>query len=108
MNRWILTQEVKDKYLPKVLEFLDEINTVYIDDTEAPLRSIDFSDTELNPYTLSKLLESLGYDKDETDSNGWEMDFWIYFSKDGFANVIVRGCGMTFELVLEKKEELEI
>ena len=58
-NRWQLTDDVKQKYLPAVQEFIDKLESEEYD--ESP--EIDLSDTELNPYTLQKLLESLGYNE---------------------------------------------
>lgn len=58
MNRWNLTEEVKQKYTPVVKEFLESLKV-----PSEELREKDFSDTELNPYTLWELLESLGYEK---------------------------------------------
>lgn len=99
MNRWSLTEEVKQKYTPVVKEFLESLKV-----PSSELREKDFSDTELNPYTLWELLESLGYKKGDQCENGWEMDFWIPFTKDGEVDIEIVACGQTFELILREKE----
>ena len=60
MNRWILTDSVKEKYTPIVTEFIDKVESSN-QEISTELLEIDFSDTELRPYTLWKILESLGY-----------------------------------------------
>lgn len=97
MSRWELTDEVKEKYLPVIQELIKQIEES--DNTEEIYK--DFSDTKLNPYTLKELVCSLGYeDNDGMDTNGWEMDFWIYLNKDGCKTLCLSGTGITFELKL--------
>lgn len=77
------------------------VKTESLSEHELPL-----TDTELNPYTLWKLLEGLGYKKSEFDINGWEMDFSIEFTKEGFdKKLYIEGSGITFELKLAVREE---
>lgn len=35
---------------------------------------------EISPSILDEILESLGYTQDEFDANGWDWDFWAYYS----------------------------
>lgn len=102
MNRWTLTDEVKAKYTPIVEEFIKEVEN---SDPEADFLEKDFSDTELNPYTLWQLMESLGYKQGYLDTNGWEMDFWIPFTKENCKPLVVSGCGITFTLTLAETDE---
>lgn len=98
MNRWTLTDDVKNKCGQDVLTFLEMIDKSDSDE----LRSIDLSDSMFNPYTLCVYLEELGYEKGTQDDNGWEFDFWIPFRKDGHTPVEVSGTGITFELSLSE------
>lgn len=102
MNRWTLTEEVKQKYLPEVQQFINELEVV-VDPDDCDLLEKDFSGTELNPYTLCKLLEDLGYEVEDRNDNGWELDFWITMSKSDFKNIIVQGTGIIFELMLSEE-----
>ena len=68
--------------------------------------TLSLSDTELNPYTLQKILETdFGYKVDSTDTNGWEMDFWVNMLKDNVEDltnsICIEGQGITFELNLK-------
>ena len=87
-------------YLDNKLKTPEDIEAMKDDSFELPL-----SDTELNPFTLQKILErNFGFEEDYRDDNGWEMDFWIYLSRDtdGLTKrVCVSGSGITFELNLE-------
>jgi hypothetical protein len=102
MSRWELTEEVRLKYTPVVEEFIKQVELSKYSDGENRLEK-DFSDTELNPYTLVKLLETLGYEEIDQDSNGWQLDFWITMKKDRHKSLYVLGTGMTFELKLVEK-----
>jgi hypothetical protein len=51
------------------------------------------------------LLEEFGYEQNDIDHNGWELDFWINMNRtdrktfaSGCENIVVAGCGITFEL----------
>lgn len=105
VNRWILTDAVRDKYKQSVQDFINDLEAVDIEEATDFLEK-DFSDTELNPATLEELLEKeFGYEVDERDDNGWELDFWITMRKSGYRPISICGCGMTFELKLSEIEE---
>lgn len=74
MNRWELTNEIRDKYGFCVKNFLEQVDKK---DKADDLKEIDLSDSGFNPYTLWKYMEELGYEKGTQDDNGWELDFWI-------------------------------
>ena len=98
MNRYILKNETKEKYIPIITEHIKKIE----DNTEESFYDIelDLTDSELNPYTLCKLLEDLGYMKTEIDNNGWDMNYWIYFEKQNYSMLLIRGTGITGEFFL--------
>lgn len=103
MNRWILTQEVVDDIKPFLREWFDEVENAECADDIA----LDLSDMHINPHQLETLLEEFGYERDDMETNGWEMDFWIYMTRtdgkhfdSGCENIVISGCGMTFSLML--------
>lgn len=98
MSRWDLPDSVTEKFGHIVQKFLEELNT----STSEELREIDLSDSGFNPYTLCTYLEHLGYEKGTQDDNGWELDFWIPFRKEGHTPVEVYGTGIIFELGLRE------
>ncbi len=112
MNRWQLTNEVKEKFKPIVQGFLNKMENLTADEIEKMDNKefwLKLSDTELRPYTLLELLREFGYGDEEFDYNGWELDFWINVSKEGSypstcEDLCIHGCGMTFELNLSVKE----
>ncbi len=111
-NRWVIKPEVKEKYKIIVGEWLHRMETLTVEEVENMKYEdfeINLSDTELNPYTLSDLLqEEFGYieDEDRFSTNGWQLDFWMYLYKSGVSfnscceNLSISGCGMTFKLIL--------
>ena len=110
MNRWKLTEDVKNKYKPIISDFLNKIDNMTDEEIEISdnnIFSIELSDTELRPYTLQELMKEFGYDNSEFDDNGWELDFWIKMNRSRGEltdNICIDGCGMTFELNLKISE----
>lgn len=102
INRYELQPEVKEKYLPIIKAFIDELENY--SGCPYDLKK-DFSGTELNPYTLSSILKSLGYENIDLDRNGWQMDFWWYFSKSGCKSIQISGSGIIFEMFLQGLED---
>jgi hypothetical protein len=104
-NRYILTDEVKEKFLPIVQDLINQVESYNGDNKNSP--EVDLSGTEINPYTLRKLLEDIGYKESEDEdmeTNGWQMDFWIYMYKPGYKPLTISGCGITFDLKLHMKD----
>lgn len=109
MNRWLLTDEIREKIKPLLSEYFDKIENVtdeQMEKMENEELGIDLSDKGINPYQLLQLLEEeFDYEKEDIDRNGWEQDFWIYMKRidgkyfvSGCENLVISGCGMTFEL----------
>lgn len=108
MNRWILTDEIRDKFKPVLRQYFDKVENLTVEQVENMSNEelgIELSDKGINPSQLVDLLEEFGYEESNRSDNGWELDFWIYMSrKDGKTfnstceNLVVSGCGMTFEL----------
>lgn len=113
MNRWTLTEEVKEKYKPIIQEFLNKMESLtgeQIESMDNDEFCLELSDTELRPYTLLELMKEFGYGDENFDDNGWELDFWIDITKSEGSypstseRLCIHGCGMTFELNLSVKE----
>lgn len=115
MNRWTLTDEVRNSNKSKIKNFLFKMENLTEDDLgilESNEYTLDLSDTNLNPYTLTELMKEFGYveNKDKYTTNGWQLDFWIYLNKpncgylSGSELLVIHGCGMTFRLELTVEE----
>lgn len=114
MNKWLLTDEIREKIKPLLTEYFDKVENVTYEQIEEMTNEelgIDLSSTGINPYQLMSLLEEFGYEEEGRDDNGWELDFWIYMKRtdgksfnSGCENLVVRGCGMTFELKIYIKD----
>lgn len=113
MNRWELTDEVKTKWISKIAEWLDKQRAMTVKEVESAgdeVFTLSLCDTELNPYTLGKVLCELGYEKGDMSHNGWEMGFLQdYENYDNECpamceKLCVHGCGMTFDLNLSISE----
>lgn len=108
MNRWHLTDEVRNKIRPLLIEYFDKVENVTVEQVEYMTNEelgIDLSDKGINPSQLEDLLKEFGYEVIRRDDNGWELDFWIdirrtdgKFFDSGCEHLVISGCGMTFEL----------
>lgn len=96
MNKYKLTDELRNKFKPIVENFIEEVEKHPEEEKE-----INFTDTGINPSQLEELLEELGYEVSFSDDNGWQLDFWIHLEKENYNELIISGTGMTFELKLE-------
>lgn len=98
-GNWNLEPQEETTLVPFVAKCVERLNKREVD-------SIDLEDTDLNPQILSDILvDKLGYLDDEFETNGWEMDFWIKFRKEGLPTIMIVGCGMTFGLSLTIDED---
>lgn len=110
MSRYELTSSVKNKWCPIIKDFLyilDNWKPEYEND-DTKKTELDLSGTEINPYTLKELLiNEFGYEEDDDkfDTNGWQMDFWIYLNKSSHVSLCITGTGITFELILSCFED---
>ena len=60
---------------------------------------VNLSWCDIAPCHICDAMKTLGWEQDESDSNGWENDTWYYFSHPNYNYVLVMFyCGYTFEL----------
>lgn len=58
--------------------------------------------------TITKVMKGLGWEIDRFETNGWEIDYWIYFIKDNKDfSYKVSGCILDGEVKIEKYHELQ-
>ena len=110
MNRWLLTDEIRAKIKPILTEYFNKVENATVEQFENMSNEeleIDLFGKGINPYQLETLLEEFGYEEEYRDRNGWELDFWIHMKRtdgktfvSGCENLVIAGCGMTFELKL--------
>lgn len=113
MNRWLLTDKIRKEYAPIISEFINKLYSMTEEDVKnAKIEefTLPLSDTKLCPYTLLILMqEEFGYEDEEFDDNGWELDFTIKIKNNIVCpskaeKMVIHGCGMTFELNLSPYE----
>lgn len=104
-NRWLLDDKVKEKHLKTIKDYLQKSDEAL--KTSDLIDDLDLSGTELNPYTLGTLLESLGYKCTDRQDNGWQFDYWFTYEKEGHSNLMILGTGILFELNLSQRAAYE-
>ena len=109
MNRWDLTDEIKNGIGVRIKDWLDYIETnFHILQEEKDEEKLDLTNCGINPYQLKNFLKELGFEEYDCDSNGWEMDYWIYFRRNGF-KIRISGTGIIhgLKLVVDFDEDEE-
>ena len=89
-----LTPAEYAQWLPQIEA---DVNAILNDNSE----EIDYSTTDLNPFQLGELLEGIGWEEDDVDTNGWQQDRWAFYTHpDRNDKIHIFSCGITFELKL--------
>lgn len=101
-NRYYATEEQKEKFIPILQEFIDRIEAA--SEEEVYSIQLNLTDKGINPAQIWDILEELGYEENYEDYNGWQLDFWIKFEKEGCRTISMSGTGITFEVLLEVQE----
>ena len=100
ITRWDLTDEIRNGIGVKIKDWIDDIETnFHILQEEKDEEELDLTDCGINPYQLERFLEELGFEYYDLDKNGWDMDYWIYFRRNGF-KIHICGIGIIHELKL--------
>lgn len=90
-NRWALNPSEEERYEEILSDFLSER------DFDA---TIDLSDLNFSPSRLENFLKDKGYSAGNYETNGWEMDFFVEFTKENCTTIMMEGCLMTYELTI--------
>lgn len=68
--------------------------------------NIDLTSFDLCPSNVVDILELLGWERSNFDSNGWEQDTWCDFAHPDYNfEVGFFYCGYTFQMYLFRKEK---
>lgn len=68
--------------------------------------NIDLTSFDLCPSNVIDILELLGWEQGDFDSNGWEQDTWYDFAHPDYDfEVSFFYCGYTFQMYLSRKEK---
>lgn len=79
--------------------------------TEAMIRNdiniVDLSRADITPYQVDKVLTSLGWIS-TYEEEGNNYDCWTCYSREGnYRDIIVYFCGLTFELAVYLRSDME-
>lgn len=68
-------------------------------------REFSLVGTGLSPCKTTEILNELGYKQSEFDSNGWEGETWITFTKEGSRSIILYYEGWDFDIKIQVYED---
>ena len=72
---------------------------------QRPYDSVSLVGANVSLCDCQDALEELGYEHEDCDNNGWEMDFWWTFEAVGLPAIMVGGCGYTGDLYIYFKDQ---
>lgn len=98
-NAYEVTDFVRDRIKPIIEDFIKKINY------ESNYAELDLTGMSVNPYQIWMILEDLGYESHSIEDNGWQLDFWMDFTKEGYPTITMAGTGITFEVKLYAHDE---
>lgn len=101
MDRWELNDYIRENEIPTIKNWVDFVESHFEELREKQDKvELDLTDDfKINPYQLCSALEEIGFEKYDSDENGWEMDYWFYFERNGF-KIEIQGTAMIYELKL--------
>jgi hypothetical protein len=65
----------------------------------------EWSHDNISPSVIVEYFESLGFEKDDMDSNGWDYDFWIYMHK-GDEKITITGSGYYGNIEVNRETDI--
>ena len=90
-----------EKWKREFLRFIKRLET-FKNENE----NIDLTSFDLCPSNVIDILELLGWEQSDFDSNGWEQDTWYDFTHPDYDfEVGFFYCGYTFRMYLSRKEK---
>lgn len=77
-----LKRTVDLAHLKRMLKELSANRTLKINLRKSPLN-------DKSPSNITDMLETLGWEHDEYESNGWEQDTWIPFAHEAYSFCLI-------------------
>lgn len=90
-----------EKWKREFLRFIKRLESI-----KSENENIDLTSFDLCPSNVVDILELLGWEQSDFDSNGWEQDTWYDFTHPDYDfEVGFFYCGYTFRMYLSRKEK---
>lgn len=111
-NYYSINEELKAMIAPMIFETIKNISDFKITEGFDKCRyDIDTNFTKVpyaSAYVIENILTDLEYERNDFNTNGWEMDFWIHYQhKDpNYPPLYISGTGITKEVYLRGGREL--
>lgn len=109
-NYWQL-EDKKKELLTKIIKgVIKNIADFKIDENSSTSRwdvGMDLTNMGVGPYHIKDILEDLGYEEDNYDTNGWEMDYWFHFQHpdSNYPPLCLSGTAIIHSMYLRGEEE---
>lgn len=78
-----LSDDEKSDLMDMILVTINEVTKFNPNESDGSRYDygVDFSNMPpINPYVVSNVLQDLGYEEGDVDTNGWENDYWQSFT----------------------------
>ena len=88
-------EELTEEKKSEIKNRLDHLLKQAKEDPDNLEEELNLDDLDVIPFKVWKYLEDeLGWEEVDMDHNGWEMDFYVEFKKEGEPTLQLRGSGI--------------
>lgn len=109
-NRWNLDDDKKEQVKAIIIAHINKIakHELKTDNDSRWDVSLDLSELPgVGPYHIENILKELGYENNDYDTNGWQMDYWFHFIHQDkkFPPLCLQGTAIIHEMYLHGEDE---
>lgn len=98
---YALREWEENKWKREFSRFIEALENAQSDEKKIDLTSLD-----LCPANVIDILDLLGWEEIDFESNGWEQDTWYEFAHPNYNfEITFFYCGYTFKMDLYRKED---
>lgn len=109
-NRWNLDDDKKEQIKSMIIAHISKIAKYELkaDNDSRWDVSLDLSELPgVGPYHIENILKELGYENNNYDTNGWQMDYWFHFIHQDkkFPPLCLQGTAIIHEMYLHGEDD---
>ena len=104
-SKWRLEEQHKTDLTDMILVAINEVSKSSDEENRYDI-GVDFTNIVIaTPDGISSVLQELGYEADDFDTNGWQVDYWQKFSHDTLPTMQLSGTAIIHKCTLHGDED---
>ncbi len=100
-NAYCLTDDIRRQFTPVIAHLIASVSADAIksltNEEYHDLVEINLTGQPVNPFQLGELLKEMGFEEEDRDENGWQLDCWLNYQR-GDTKLQISLTGITFEM----------